>query len=111
WTYARTQINYPTEANHWSTKITTPPDPTVGNDTVIDFQKDSATTAPTNNFYETQRVNYQGAQGSNVILQTVATCYNTNTTNCPTTAVSSPITQISAIVQLDTSGLQSKNVT
>src|SRR5262249_44609883 len=45
WTYARTQ----TSGNHWHTKITTPSDPQnagnppPGDDTVIDFQLDAAT--------------------------------------------------------------------
>src|SRR5207248_5586370 len=87
-----------------------PPDsansPSVGNDTVIDFQKDSNTTPPTNNFYETKRVSYQGASSSNVVLQTLSTCYNTNTTNCPGTAVSSPITRRTVFPQYGSSGLQ-----
>ena len=106
WTYTRTLVS----GNHYTTKVTTPPDPansgSVGNDTVIDFQKDSATNPSTNNFYETQRVSYQGTQSSNNILQTVVTCYNGNTTSCTTTAVSSPITQRTIFPQYGSSGLQ-----
>jgi len=39
WNYYRTQV----AGNHWQTTVTSPPDPTVGNDTVIDFQQDSST--------------------------------------------------------------------
>jgi hypothetical protein len=101
WTYARTQVL----GNHWSTKTTTPPDPTVGNDTVIDFQKDSATD-PSNQFYgfyEVQRVAYQGSS-SGTVLQTVATCYNANTTNCLATAVSSPVTQRNVTTSIPSAG-------
>lgn len=111
WTYARTQIS----GNHWQTKMTTPPDPansgSVGNDTVTDFQEDIGGTY---NFYETQRVSYQGASSSNVILQMLTTCYNTNTTSCTTTSVSSPITQRNVVTSLPTPGsstVQSQSIT
>ncbi|HYL85217.1 MAG TPA: RHS repeat-associated core domain-containing protein [Candidatus Angelobacter sp.] len=88
WTYARSQVS----GTHWQTKVTTPPDSqnqgSVGDDTVIDFQQDSAS-----NYYETQRLAYQGSSSSGTLLRTTTICYNTNTTNCSTTAVSSPITQ------------------
>jgi RHS repeat-associated protein len=106
WTYSRTQVS----GNHWQTKLTTPPDPanssSVGDDTIIDFQKDSATTYPTNNFYETLRVIYQGVSNSNVVLRTVTTCYDGNTSSCTTTAVSTPITQRTVTDQYGSSGLQ-----
>ena len=113
WTYVRSQVS----GNEWQTKITTPPDPgnsppTLGNDTVIYFQKDSGTSNGTNNsnnFYETQRVVYQGASSSNNVLRTLTTCYNGNTTNCTTTAVSSPITQRNVTDQYGSSGLQCRH--
>jgi hypothetical protein len=99
WNYTRTQIS----GNHWQTKVTTPPDPSVGNDTVIDFAKDSSSN-PTNNFYETQRLTYQGSSGSGMLLSTSYTCYNGNSVgspaNCATTAVSSPILRITAFNSL-----------
>jgi RHS repeat-associated protein len=109
WTYARTQVS----GNHWQTKVTTPPDPqnqgSVGDDTLIDFQKDSNTTTPTSNFYETQRVAYQGSSSSGTLLRTTTICYNTNTASCTTTAVSSPITQRTVVDQYGSSGLQCKH--
>jgi len=110
WTYTRTQVS----GNHWQTKITTPPDPAnqppVGNDTVVDFWKDSATSQNTNNFYETQRLTYQGSSSSGTLLQTATTCYNTNTSSCTTTAVSSPITQRNVTSQFGSTGRQALEV-
>jgi len=110
WTYARSQVS----GSHWQTKITTPPDPanqgSVGDDTVIDFQRDSASPS-TNNFYETQRATYQGSSSSGTLLRTNTICYNTNTTNCATTAVSSPITQRNVTTILPGSAnLQSQHI-
>jgi len=100
WTYSRTQVS----GNHWQTKVTTPADSqnsgSIGDDTVIDFQKDSNTTTPTNNFYETQRLAYQGSSSSGTLLRTTTVCYNTNTTSCATTTVSTPVTQRNVTVQL-----------
>lgn len=105
WTYARTQVL----GSHWQTKITSP----AGDDTVIDFQQDGLVTNPPTsfprNFFETQRVAYQGASGGTV-LQTTITCYNGNTTSCTTTSVSSPITQRNVTRQFGSSGLQALNV-
>lgn len=110
WTYVRTQIS----GNHWQTKVTTPPDPTVGDDTVIDFQKDNATPPAgdqnTNNFYETQRLTYQGSSSSGTLLQTATTCYNGNTSSCATTSVSSPISQRNVTTQFGSSGLQALQI-
>jgi hypothetical protein len=112
WTYARTQVS----GNHWQTKITTPSDPQnagsppPGNDTVIDFQEDSATSTNTNSFYEVQRQSYQASQGSGTLLVTTNTCWNGNTSSCTTTAVSSPITQ-QAVTPQYPNNLQSKTVT
>ena len=80
WTYTRSQIS----GSHWQTKATSP----IGDDTVIDFQKDTGA-----NFYETQGVTYQGSSSSGTVLQTLTTCYNGNATNCTATAVTAPITQ------------------
>jgi RHS repeat-associated protein len=87
WTYTRTLVS----GSHWQTKVTTPPDPTVGDDTVIDFQKDSASSYPTYSFYETQRQAYQGSQAAGTLLLTTLSCWNGNTSSCTTTAISSPI--------------------
>jgi len=92
WTYTRTQVS----GAHWQTKVTTPPDPTVGNDTVIDFWQDSATT----NFYEVQRKAYQGSSSGGTLLLTAQNCYNANFGACVTTAVATPINQIDAYQQL-----------
>ena len=96
WTYVRTQ-----DANvttHWTTLVTTPSDPAnspqVGNDTVIDFQKD--VTANSNSFYEVQRQIYQGSSSGGTLLLTLLTCYNANYSCTPTSSVSSPITQLDA---------------
>ena len=99
WTYARSQVS----GAHWTTTVTDP----AANQTVIDFQADG--TAGTGNFYETQRKAYQGST-SGTLLDTVTTCYNTNTSNCSTTAVASPITQQNVTTQLGTSTLQSLRV-
>jgi len=101
WTYTRTQIS----GNHWQTKVTTPPDPSVGNDTVIDFQRDGATRS-TNNFYETQRLAYQGSVNG-TLLSTTNICYNgngiTTPSTCPTVAVASPILRVTAFNYLPNS--------
>lgn len=109
WTYTRTDIS----GNHWQTKATTPPDPSVGNDTVIDFEKDSASTS-TNNFYETQRVAYQGSAPTTP-LSTTINCYNapSGTTptpsTCPAASVSTPLLRITAFHYLpNTSGMESE---
>jgi RHS repeat-associated protein len=108
WTYSRTQVS----GNHWQTKVSTPPDPqnagSASDDTVIDFQEDGTTgSTPTYSFYETQRQNYQGAAGGTLLLTTV-TCWNGTSSNCTTTAVSSPISQRAITLQYPNNGLQSK---
>jgi len=104
WTYARTQVS----GNHWQTTITDPTTPTA-NQTVIDFEKDSALTS-TNNFYETQRQIYQGSSTSGTLLQTLVTCYNGNASNCTTTAVATPTTRRTVTMQFP-GGKQSKTDT
>jgi RHS repeat-associated protein len=100
WTYARNQVSGP----QWTTTITDPTTPTASQ-TLIYFQKDSNTTNPTNNFYETQRQVYQGSTSGTLLRQWI-TCYNGNATGCTTTAVSSPITQRKVTDQYGSSGLQ-----
>ncbi len=78
--------------------MTSPVDPTVGNDTVIDFQQDSSTSqyGSTHNFFETQRLEYQGSQSGGTLLRTTITCWNTaNPTpaNCPAASVSTLISR------------------
>jgi RHS repeat-associated protein len=91
WKYVRTQVS----GKHWQTTIT---DPTSSaNQTQIDFQQDGSFTP---NFFPTQQINYQG---SSTALATVITCYNTVNpiaANCPTTAVSTPITRITSFFYL-----------
>lgn len=98
WTYART----PGAGAAYTTTVTDPERDTLapsGNQTVIQFQ----------GIYETERQIYQGL-ASGTLLQTIWTCFNGSASPCNATAVALPITQVSAITQLDSSGLQSKNV-
>jgi RHS repeat-associated protein len=114
WTYARSNVS----GKHWQTTVTTPPDPdnsNVANEMVIQFQQDSATpaSANTNNFYETERQVYEGTSTSGTILATTFTCYNGNSigtpASCPTTAVASPFSEITAFRYLpDASGSESE---
>jgi RHS repeat-associated protein len=94
WTYSRSQVG---TDHHWETTVTTPPDPqnqpSVGNDTVIDFQTYAAPHQAAPNFYETQRVIYQGASTANNVLLTLLTCYNVHFSNCTTTALAGSISQ------------------
>jgi RHS repeat-associated protein len=78
----------------WTTLITDP----LQNQTQINFQ----------GIYETQRQVYQGAVSPSNLLQTTTTCYNGNTTNCPGTAITPPITQRNVTVTLS-GGLQSEH--
>jgi hypothetical protein len=106
WTYARSNVS----GTHWATTVTDPTTPT-GNQTAIDFQEDSATTTPTNNFYETQRLVYQGST-SGTLLKTIIACYNSATptpSTCSSTAVASPINRRIKFIYLPTaSGLQAE---
>jgi hypothetical protein len=94
----------------WTTKVTDPN----GNDSVMSFAEDGATTTSTTsatyNFYETQRQSYQGSVGSGLLLTTV-TCYHGNTSSCATTTVSSPINNKSVTLQFPNNGLQAKTAT
>ena len=117
WTYSRNDVS----GTHWQTTVTDPS----SNQTLIDLQKDSATGAPTENFYETQRQVGQGTLSStacsstvttNCLLSTTITCYNGNSisspSNCPTTTVSSQITQTTVFRYLpNSSGAQAETNT
>lgn len=91
--------NYTRTAGSGAAYTTTITDPsTAANQTVIQFQ----------GIYETQRQVYQGAASPSNLLQTTTTCYNGNTTNCATTAISGKITQRNVAVALS-GGLQSEH--
>jgi RHS repeat-associated protein len=86
WTYAHSE-----SGSAWTTLITDP----AGNQTDMNFQ----------GIYETQRQVYQGTT-SGTLLRQWTTCYNGNTSNCNTTAITLPITQRTVNDQYGTSGLQ-----
>ena len=99
WQYTRSQVS----GAHWQTTVTSPPDPvnsgSASDVTVIDFQQDGNTTAPTYNFYETQRKVYQGPT-TGTLLSTNTTCYNAHFASCVTTGVVTPITQRDVYTQV-----------
>ena len=104
WTYSRNQVS----GNHWQTTEASP----AGDSTVLDFQEDNATgNGATYSFYETNRQTNQLINGTQTLLLTTVTCWNGNTSNCMTTAVSSPITSKSVTLEYPSSGLQSKVTT
>lgn len=78
----------------YTTTITDP----VGDKSLVQYQ----------GIYETERDIYQGAISSSNLLQTIKTCYNGNTTNCNSTAVTQPITQRNITTTLS-GGLQSEH--
>jgi len=86
WVYAHTE-----NGTAWTTNVTDPQ----SDQTVIDFQ----------GIYETQRQ----ISSSSTLLETVVTCYNGNTANCNTTAITLPITQRSVTTILP-SGQQREHV-
>jgi RHS repeat-associated protein len=92
WTY--TQVK-----NTGAGTTTTVTDPSSGaNQTVIQFQ----------GMYETTREAYQGSStGGGTLLHTWDTCYNGETGNCPTTAITPPISQRLVTDIYGLSGLQS----
>jgi RHS repeat-associated protein len=100
WTYARTLGT----GNASTTTVTNP----AGNQTVISFQKDGASTNNTLGFFEVQRLVYQGSSVSGTLLQTTNTCYNGSASPCTATAVSTPLSQRSAITILGS--VQKKHV-
>jgi hypothetical protein len=79
WTYAHSE-----SGSAWTTLISDPQ----GNQTNMDFQ----------GIYETQRLVYQGTT-SGTLLRQWTTCYNGNTSNCNTTAITLPIAQRTVIDQ------------
>jgi len=81
WTYTRT-------LGSGAASTTTMTDPQ-GNVTVVQFQ----------GIYETQRAVYNGSAMQANLLKTITTCYNGNTTNCPSTAITLPITQRTVFTQ------------
>jgi RHS repeat-associated protein len=93
WTYAHSE-----SGTAWTTTVTDPT--TQQNQTVLNFQ----------GIYETERQVYQGSSTSGTLLKTTTTCYNGNTSNCNTTAITLPITQKSVTIQLGTNGVQCKHV-
>ena len=89
WTYSRA-------AGTGAAYTTTVTDPQ-GNATVVNFQ----------GLYETERQVYQGPT-TGTLLKTTNTCYNGNTTNCTSTAITQPITQRTVFVVWP-GGLQSRS--
>src|SRR6185437_12580001 len=87
WTYARNQPGG-TGTTHWTTTVTDPS----SNQQFIDFQKDSGNTS---NFYETNRVSYNGSVGGTVML-TTSRCYNGRLGTCATIPVTAGIFQLDA---------------
>jgi RHS repeat-associated protein len=103
WTYARTAGSTSTL---WTTTVTDPD----GNQAVLLFAEDTATANPTQNFYETERLVYQG---TSTLVQTIINCYNgngvTTPSSCGTTEVASPITRKTTFNYLpDATGKQSE---
>jgi RHS repeat-associated protein len=95
WQYARSL-----SGSTWTTTVTDPNQ----NQTVINFAEDGNTTAPTYNFYETQRKVNQLINGTQTLLATVIRCYNAVYASCATAAVSSPITQTDVYNELPNGG-------
>src|SRR4029078_12497357 len=95
-------------ASHWTTTVVSP----IGDSTVVDFMKDSATgTSATYSFFETQQQVNQLISGVQTPLLTSFACWNSAAPPCTTTAVNSPITQHAVTVQYPNNGQQSKTVT
>jgi RHS repeat-associated protein len=91
WTYTRA----PGSGAASTTTVTDPQN----SQTVIQFQR----------IYETERQAYQGSSTGGTLLKTIITCYNGNTSNCPSTAITLPIRQRTVFVQLPgTNSLKSR---
>jgi hypothetical protein len=88
---------YDRAAGSGAAYTTTVTDP-MGNKTVVQFQ----------GIFETQRDMYQGTVSSSNLLQTIKTCYNGNTTNCTSTAITLPISK-RIISSLLSGGLQNEH--
>jgi RHS repeat-associated protein len=108
WQYTRSQVS----GTHWQTVITSPPDSanqgSASDVSIVDFQQDSNTSSY--DFYETQRLAYQGAS---TLLKTTINCYNGNgvasPSTCSTVTVTSPITRKTTFQYLpDSNGKQSE---
>ena len=106
WTYTR---SYTGNNNLWTTTIVDPTTP-VANTTVVNLAKDSATSGNTYNFYETQRLVYQGGTGGTLLLTTY-NCWNGDTGNCAFDAVSSPIAKQTAFRKLSSGSLAASALT
>ncbi len=104
WKYDRALVS----GNHWTTTVTSPPDPqnsgSATDITVLDFEKDSNTSNPPLSYFETQRV---VKQGTSTVLSTTITCYDVVGTptpsTCPTATVASPFTRRTVFQYLPTS--------
>ena len=84
WNYSRT-------FGSGAASTTTITDPTSqANVTAIQFQ----------GIYETERQIYKGAVSQSNLLRTITTCYNGNTSNCPSTAIGQPVLQRNVTNQL-----------
>ena len=99
WQYSRSGAN-----PAWTTTVIDPSN----NYTVLNFEKDTVS----NNFYETQRLSYQGNTGG-TLLRTDITCYNGQSVgtpaSCYNTGVTTPITRVTNFAYLPNSaGLQSE---
>jgi hypothetical protein len=81
WTYLRSG-----SGSDWTTTVTDP----ASNQTAINFEKDSAATPSTNNFYETQRKAYQGTT-SGTFMSTTINCYNGQSIGAPTSCYNTPV--------------------
>ena len=93
WQYSRTLVSgTPGTGSEWTTTVIDPNN----NYTIINSAEDGSTTNPTYNFYETQRLVYQGSTKGTLLLTTF-NCWNNNFVSCPTQAVSSPITKLDQI--------------
>ncbi len=89
WTYAHTE-----SGTAWTTTVTDP----ANEHTTLNFQDyfQNTATYQARSEYETER---QVHDSSNNLIETVVTCYNGNTSNCNTTAVTTPINERTSFVQ------------
>jgi len=71
-----------------------------GNQTVINFMPLTNPQIPGTSWIETQRQRYQGSSSSGALLQTTIKCYNGNKSNCASTSVTMPVTEVSTFLLL-----------
>lgn len=76
-----------------------------GNQTVVNFMpltnpQSNTFSLTDTNWIETQRQIFQGSSSNGKLLQTSTRCYNGNKSNCASTAVTMPITEISKILKI-----------